>query len=85
MVNLFARVAAKAVMLRRLEDPVGCCNDDWIRRCLERQPEATVWLGWGNGGAWRGRDRQVLALLAEQGVGPVALAVTAAGQPRHPL
>ena len=85
VVNLFARVAAKAVMLRRLEDPVGCCNDDWIRRCLERQPAVTVWLGWGNGGAWRGRDRQVLALLAEQGVGPVALAVTAAGHPRHPL
>jgi len=85
VLNLFARVAAKAVVLRRLEDPVGSCNDAWICRCLERQPAATVWLGWGNGGAWRGRDRQVLALLSEQGVGPVALAVTAAGHPRHPL
>ena len=85
VLNLFARVAVRAVVLRQLDDPVGRSNDDWIRGCLERQPEATVWLGWGNGGAWRGRDRQVLALLAEQGVGPVALAVTAAGQPRHPL
>jgi hypothetical protein len=24
---------------------------------------AAIWLGWGNGGAWRGRDREVLQLL----------------------
>ena len=44
-----------------------------------------LWLGWGNGGAWRGRDRALLALVAEYAVQPFALCCTAAGQPRHPL
>jgi hypothetical protein len=44
-----------------------------------------LWLGWGNGGAWRGRDRALLALVAEFAVQPFALGCTASGQPRHPL
>lgn len=44
-----------------------------------------LWLGWGNGGAWRGRDRALLALVAEFAVKPFALCRTASGQPRHPL
>jgi hypothetical protein len=46
---------------------------------------ALLWLGWGNGGAWRGRDDAVLALVAEFAVQPFALRCTAFGQPRHPL
>lgn len=46
---------------------------------------ALLWLGWGNGGAWRGRDGAVLSLVAEYGVKPFALRCTASGQPRHPL
>ena len=44
-----------------------------------------LWLGWGNGGVWRGRDRALLALVAEFAVQPFALRCTASGQPRHPL
>ncbi len=44
-----------------------------------------LWLGWGNGGAWRGRDRALLALVAEFMARPFALGCTASGQPRHPL
>jgi hypothetical protein len=44
-----------------------------------------LWLGWGNGGAWRGRDRALLALVGEFAVEPFALCCTASGQPRHPL
>lgn len=47
--------------------------------------ESLLWLGWGNGGAWRGRDRALLALVAEFAVKPFALCRTASGQPRHPL
>lgn len=47
--------------------------------------ESMLWLGWGNGGAWRGRDRALLALVAELAVKPFALRCTASGQPRHPL
>jgi hypothetical protein len=46
---------------------------------------ALLWLGWGNGGAWRGRDRALLALVAECTVIPFALCCTSSGQPRHPL
>lgn len=44
-----------------------------------------LWLGWGNGGAWRGRDRQMLQLLKQLPVRLFCLGRTAAGQPRHPL
>ena len=54
---------------------------------------AAIWLGWGNQGAWRGRDRQVLTLLRDtlaSGNVPhppqlLCVGLTAAGQPRHPL
>ena len=54
---------------------------------------AAIWLGWGNQGAWRGRDRQVLTLLRDtlaSGNVPhppqlICVGLTAAGQPRHPL
>lgn len=46
---------------------------------------ALLWLGWGNGGAWWGRDRALQALVAEFAIRPFALGRTASGQPRHPL
>lgn len=53
----------------------------------DRQPKALLplWLGWGNGGTWQGRDRQVLQLLGQLPVRLFCLGHTAAGQPRHPL
>ncbi|MCP9881258.1 DUF1643 domain-containing protein [Cyanobium sp. Alchichica 3B3-8F6] len=83
VLNLFARVSPSPAVLRRAADPVGGASDDWIRRRLVANPEATFWLGWGNQGAWRGRDQVVLALLVGRRLG--ALGLTAAGQPRHPL
>jgi len=44
-----------------------------------------LWLGWGNGGAWLGRDRTLLAQVAEFALKPFALRCTASGQPCHPL
>lgn len=85
VLNLFALVAPRPALLRRALDPVGACNDAWIRRRLRLRPEAAVWIGWGNQGRWRGRDREVLALIACGGRSPLALATTAAGMPRHPL
>jgi len=95
VLNLFARISASPAALRRCADPVGAENDRWLQQRLEAQPPGgALWLGWGNGGAWRGRDQQVLALLerwaapgCERGVHPrlLALGLTASGQPRHPL
>ncbi|MEX1316207.1 MAG: DUF1643 domain-containing protein [Synechococcaceae cyanobacterium] len=83
VLNLFAAVSASPAALRRLGDPVGAANDAWIRRRLMASPGAPLWLGWGAGGGWRGRDRAVLALLAGRRL--LALGSTRTGQPRHPL
>ena len=83
VLNLFARISPSPAVLRRAADPVGAEADVWMQQRLVAHPQATLWLGWGNQGAWRGRDRAVLALL--QGRDLWALGLTAAGQPRHPL
>jgi hypothetical protein len=88
VLNLFGRISPSPAVLRRAADPVGAATDAWIAQRMAAQPQAALWLGWGNQGSWRGRDRQVLALL--QGLGAsqrhgFCLGCTAAGQPRHPL
>jgi hypothetical protein len=88
VLNLFSRISPSPAVLRRAADPVGADTDAWIRRQLAAHPQAPLWLGWGNQGAWRGRDRAVLALLDRWGAScrPVCcVGRTAAGQPRHPL
>lgn len=95
VVNLFARISPSPAALRRCADPIGPANDDWIMRSLREAGAgpipARLWLGWGNGGRWRARDQQLLALLraadgaAAGAAAPMALGLTAGGQPRHPL
>lgn len=90
VLNLFARISPSPALLRRAADPVGTDNDRWLQRALDRR--AAIWLGWGNQGAWRGRDRQLLELMRQGLVGEshresrlFCLGLTAQGQPRHPL
>ena len=81
VVNLFALRATDPARLRRARDPVGPANDGHIAAAAAGA-DAVV-LAWGAHGDLRGRDRDVLALLA--GVRPACLGVTRGGQPRHPL
>ena len=81
VVNLFALRATDPARLRRARDPVGPGNDRHIAAAAGGAD--VVLLAWGNCGALRGRDRQVVALLA--GLRPACLGVTQSGQPRHPL
>jgi hypothetical protein len=89
VLNLFARVSPSPAALRRCEDPVGGRCDAWIRRRLggltHHGAPVTLWLGWGNGGSWRGRDAAVLGLLAGAGWSALCLGRTRSGHPRHPL
>ena len=87
VVNLFSAVGTSPGALRHLPDPVGRDTDAWIRRRAAAPPVQGIWLGWGNRGGWRQRDRQVLRLLG--GAAPakplLTLGATRQGQPRHPL
>lgn len=97
VLNLFARISPSPAVLRRCSDPVGAENDRWLGWALgvglagaEVSPAlqpAAIWLGWGNQGAWQGRDLQLLGLLQAMapGLPALALGLTAQGQPRHPL
>lgn len=93
VLNLFARISPSPALLKRAADPVGPDNDRCLQAVLRAQAgSGAIWLGWGNLGAWGGRDRQVLALLG-QGLEAhpgrdhrlLTLGLTAQGQPRHPL
>ena len=91
VLNLFARCSSSPAVLRRCSHPVGDDNDGWICARVQQlgsDPANALWLGWGNGGAWRQRDQQVLQQL--QHLTPPALSwltlgLTARGAPRHPL
>ena len=90
VLNLFARISPSPALLKRAADPVGPDNDRWLQGAQDGR--AAIWLGWGNQGGWRGRDRQVLELLRQGLVGEphresrlLCLGLTALGQPRHPL
>ena len=85
VVNLFALRTPYPDRLRRARDPVGPDNDRHILRAV-RASHTTV-LAWGAHGAIRGRDGEVLALIARRQVCRIrrCLGVTRGGQPRHPL
>lgn len=86
VLNLFARIAASPAVLRRCIDPVGVENDRWLEQRLRLLPAVgALWLGWGNGGSWRGRDRAVLERLAPLALPQLVIGLTAQRQPRHPL
>jgi hypothetical protein len=84
--NLFAYRATDPAALRRVNDPVGPENDWHLRYCAQHEAERVV-LAWGAHGAYLGRDKAVLALLAQLSlrVEPACFGVTKSGQPRHPL
>lgn len=81
VVNLFALRATDPVRLRRARDPVGPGNDGYILAAAAESDALVV--AWGNAGALRERDRDVLRLLADQRA--ECLGLTGAGRPRHPL
>ena len=82
VVNLFAYKATNFKDLFNVSDPVGAENNRFIMQALERC--STVVLGWGTRGTLRGRDRQVMSLLAGRN-DLHCLGITKNGQPRHPL
>lgn len=81
LVNLFAWRATDPAALYRAADPVGPDNDAALLRA--GRWAGSILCGWGNHGSLRGRDAEVLRLLARRRLWHLGL--TARGQPRHPL
>ena len=79
MLNLFAFRATDPEAMKRAKDPVGPENDIYLSE-WSAGARVTV-CAWGAQGVFLGRDKEVLPLLHR----PHYLALTADGQPRHPL
>ena len=98
VINLFAKVSSSSLFLRRCSDPVGSKNDQVILSYAfvwSQNPSCDLWLGWGNQGAWRNRNLEVMAFLKASAInraglfptalGPLALGLTRKSHPLHPL
>lgn len=81
VVNLFAFMTADPNKLKLRRDPIGADNDRWIDFALKQSQ--TVVLAWGNHGVHQERAKAVLRRLPQERCRVIA--VTAQGQPRHPL
>jgi len=77
--NLFAFRSTDPQALKVAIDPVGPMNDKHLKR-LHSLAALTV-CAWGNPGAFRGRDKTVLNLIAN----PHCLVQLRSGRPGHPL
>ena len=84
VLNAFALRATRPAMLLECEDPVGPGNDAAIAGWAARADRVVV--AWGlPPKKLRGRALELAAILARAGAKPLALKVTADGQPGHPL
>ena len=81
IVNLFACRATRPADLRAARNPIGCENDEAIRRAADRSDCFVA--AWGNHGSYLGRALQVCELLA--GVETLCLGLNTTGHHRHPL
>ncbi len=80
--NLFALVSTDPKGLKRVEDPVGVGNDDYIRAACSRA--SMIVCAWGAGGVLLGRGRVVMGICRQYGE-LFCLGVTRDGHPWHPL
>lgn len=77
--NLFAYRSTDQSVLYLASDPVGPENDEYLQRL--QSEAALVVCAWSNTGAYRDRDKQVLAYLKN----PYCLVQLKSGRPGHPL
>lgn len=86
VVNLFALRSTDPKGLR-VAEPIGPHNDRAIRDAAHeaRRRKSPVICAWGASPFVRGRDREVLELLASARVQPMCLSITKSGAPAHPL
>lgn len=80
--NLFAFISTDPAGMYAAEDPVGPENDLHLLAMAERA--MGVFVGWGEIGLYRNRDRWVMSRLIAYGHRPFCIGVTKSGAPKHP-
>ena len=98
IINLFALISKSSLQLSKSNDPIGGNNDLITLKTLQfwrENSDCDLWLGWGDKGQFRDRDRDVLALIRKfSNVKPkennfsksvLCLGLSKKGNPRHPL
>ncbi len=83
IVNLFALRATNPKELKRVPNPVGPKNDEYLARAIASH--AWVVAAWGEGGWLLDRDSEVCRLAKQLGRKLFALKLTKSGAPQHPL
>lgn len=78
MGNLFAYRATDPQTLKRVKDPIGPDNDEWLLK-LAKKADKVVAV-WGNGGLFLNRSKYIRQHLKTI----YCLKLTRAGQPHHP-
>ena len=98
IINLFGLISKSPTQLLKSNDPIGKNNDLIILKSLEfwrKDSNCDLWLGWGDKGQLKGRDRQVLKLIKNfsnlksneinYSKRVLCLGLSKKGNPRHPL
>tara|TARA_Y100001978_G_C23362845_1_gene277325 strand:+ start:93 stop:410 length:318 start_codon:yes stop_codon:yes gene_type:complete len=91
-------ISKSPFQLLKCNDPIGNNNDYIILKSLEFWREdinCDLWLGWGDKGQLKGRDRKVLKLIKKfsnfkskgnnYSKRALSLGLSKKGNPRHPL
>ena len=98
IINLFGLISKSPIQLSKSNDPIGKNNDLIILKSLEfwrEDSNCDLWLGWGDQGELKGRDRKVLKLIKNfsnlkskennYSKRVLCLGLSKKGNPRHPL
>ena len=98
IINLFGLISKSPSQLSKSNDPIGKNNDLITIKALEfwkGDRNCDLWLGWGDKGQFKGRDRKVLKLIKNFSNSNakeshfskriLSLGLSKKGNPRHPL
>lgn len=83
IVNLFAYRASNPDILKKINNPIGEHNDNYIINAATNSNKTII--AWGNNGNLFDRANSVLELLSEKKINSFAIQLTNSNQPKHPL
>lgn len=87
IINLFGFRATKPTDMLIAPDPVGPDNDATIFGAMRQAFDvgSPLICAWGNDGAYRKRNKQVITMAADSGIELMAFDINGSGEPKHPL